>query len=192
MPGLFISLAPVRLRLTAARARRRGGGPPIRPKVADGLSSHARAQASDWTPGPVRAALGKSRRAPARLARAQRKRGGPSADGLTPHARAKAPTGARRFFVVAIPDTQKSCNFCWNCFFAVALGKRRLANGQTAASAKNSRSGPPPHNDRVCHLEHSPCHPERSEGSLEWCRAFWRVTKILHLRFRMTGHFASQ
>ena len=36
------------------------------------------------------------------------------------------------------------------------------------------------------------CHPERSEGSWEWCRACWRVTKILHLRFRMTGYFASQ
>ena len=52
--------------------------------------------------------------------------------------------------------------------------------------------GAMPHNDRVCHLEHSPCHPERSEGSLEWCRACWRVTRILHLRFRMTGCFGSE
>ena len=35
--------------------------------------------------------------------------------------------------------------------------------------------------------EYSPCHPERSEGSWEWRRVGWRVTKILRLRLTMTG-----
>ena len=35
-----------------------------------------------------------------------------------------------------------------------------------------------PQNDKGG-AEYSPCHPERSEGSWEWRRASWRVTKIL-------------
>ena len=82
---------------------------------------------------------------------------------------------------------------------AYAARPRRREAKPNCRERKNARSGPPPHNDRVGGrvrplspgaLPLSPV--TRSEGSLEWCRACWRVTKILHLWFRMTGYFASQ
>ena len=111
--------------------------------------------------------------------------GGPSADGLSSYVRAQAPTG-RPARSGPPPRSRSSVRMNWRerKKFPVraAPAEPFIRQDELARAQQMQRRH---YNVRVCHLE-------RSEGSLEWCRACWRVTRILHLRFRMTGYFASR